>query len=125
MYLGRPAGLEPAISGVTILRLDQLDYGQHLEARTGIEPVFTVLQTVAYSSKSPLATAREMNERGLRLRGNKWQSHNVHRSRGNGSRAGGREDLPQLAGRTESVGPPVGMSAPVVADCTTTAPVLY
>ena len=29
--------------------------------------------------KSPLATAREMNERGLRLRGNRWQSHNVHR----------------------------------------------
>ena len=49
-HLGRPAGLEPAISGVTILRLDQLDYGQHLEARTGIEPVFAVLQTVAYSS---------------------------------------------------------------------------
>lgn len=49
-HLGCPAGLEPAISGVTILRLDQLDYGQHLEARTGIEPVFAVLQTVAYSS---------------------------------------------------------------------------
>ena len=56
--LGRPAGLEPAISGVTILRLNQLDYGQHLEARTGIEPVFTVLQTAAHSNIDNRATEK-------------------------------------------------------------------
>ena len=48
--MGRPAGFEPAVSGVTFLRLDQLDYGQHLEVRAGIEPTFTVLRTVANSS---------------------------------------------------------------------------
>lgn len=48
MMLGRPAGLEPTISGVTIRRLDQLDYGQQLEIRTGIEPVYAVLQTAPW-----------------------------------------------------------------------------